>query len=641
MPKPKATIEVVLVGWLSANHDPNYSRTIEGEEKNFQGPTLNLLELFHREPELPSFTHYFLFHQEREEHRCQAKKLLDLIEQKKAKGDLFAKLRAKSHEINLQGDPTKHSSILQNVRAKLSELLGESDDAASEVSAEAKVYFYVTPGTPAMHAVWISLLMAQPFRQVIEGIQTTPLHGGGSKYVFLGDAIASLQDLAPTKGGLRKRAKKDEEYTLPSGKSYRPPVEVSRWVQSLSEFPAHFNILLTGETGTGKGLLAEYLHASGRRRDKAMVAFNCGTVPETLIDTELFGIDKNIATDVVNRPGLFEMADGGTLFLDEIGDAPLSTQLRLLRALEGKVRRLGGEKEVQVDVQVIAATNRDLEMARQEKLFREDLLQRLNEEQYHLQPLREKPELIESLALLFLEECQSAWSGENCEFNEWLSGLVLAEDTLDELKAYHWPGNIRQLHSQVQRAVREARRQGHKEITATCFRWEGASPSRSQVRSVGYLERIRGLYHHSPETQPAICAAILTLFHLSESPKDKHSESQSFSESFSELSMDFLQEVSEKHRRWMGLVLNDAQPNIQAVMSAGDWSFDPEHIPEPTVDVFQCFDDLKNAYVTSEYPVLKELADALPKKGRQSIIAALLGVHRNTVGARFREHGLG
>ncbi|MHC4599414.1 MAG: sigma-54-dependent Fis family transcriptional regulator, partial [Planctomycetota bacterium] len=205
-------------------------------------------------------------------------------------------------------------------------------------------------------------------------------------------------------------------------------------------------VLLLGETGTGKELLARQLHEKSLRGDGPFVAVNCAAVPETLLESELFGHERGAFTGAHKRKrGRFELADGGTLFLDEIGEIPLSLQSKLLRALEERrYERLGGTETVTVDVRILAASNRDLpEMARA-GAFREDLYYRLAVVPVTVPPLRERPDDVEALALHFLEE-----------FNRSVGKAVRAftPEAMTALKAHTWPGNVRELRNLVERVV--------------------------------------------------------------------------------------------------------------------------------------------------------------------------------------------
>ena len=205
-------------------------------------------------------------------------------------------------------------------------------------------------------------------------------------------------------------------------------------------------VLLEGESGTGKELFARALHVLSPRNDGPFVAINCAAIPETLLETELFGYEKGAFTGAAARkPGRFELAHRGTLFLDEIGDLPLSLQAKILRALEEKqFERVGGTQSLHVDVRVVAATNRELKKRVAERQFREDLYFRLSVFPIQIPPLRERADDVLILARHFVEKfCRDLNKKE----------LTLAPAAIDELQAYPWPGNVRELQNCIERAV--------------------------------------------------------------------------------------------------------------------------------------------------------------------------------------------
>ncbi len=208
--------------------------------------------------------------------------------------------------------------------------------------------------------------------------------------------------------------------------------------------PRGVNVLVRGESGTGKELVAKLLHhLSGR--EGALIAVNCAALPESLLESELFGIEGGVATGVQARPGKFELANGGTLFLDEIGDMQTSLQVRLLRALqEREVTRVGGRRPIPVDVRLVAATHQDLETLVSESRFREDLYYRLKGVEIELPPLRERKQDIPHLVRAFLEEF--------CK-REGIPIPALRSEALALLLAYDFPGNVRELQNLIEGAV--------------------------------------------------------------------------------------------------------------------------------------------------------------------------------------------
>jgi len=208
--------------------------------------------------------------------------------------------------------------------------------------------------------------------------------------------------------------------------------------------PTDSTVLITGESGTGKELLVRALHKNSKRHDKPFVPINCGAIPRELLESELFGHEKGAFTHAIrSRPGRFELADNGTIFLDEIGEMDLSLQVKILRALQEKeIERVGGTSTKKVDVRVVAATNRDLEVEVAAGRFREDLFYRLNVIPMHLPPLRERSEDILVLAEHFLR-CF-------CKEKERVT-LTIGAPAKTLLLAYSWPGNVRELENFMER----------------------------------------------------------------------------------------------------------------------------------------------------------------------------------------------
>ena len=204
-------------------------------------------------------------------------------------------------------------------------------------------------------------------------------------------------------------------------------------------------VLITGETGTGKSLIARALHKHGARTKQPFVAINCGAIPDTLIESELFGYEKGAFTDAVKeKKGLFEVAHRGVLFLDEIGDMPIQTQSKLLHVLEEReIRRIGGTQSLKVDVCVLAATNKNLVEAVQNNAFREDLYFRLNVIPLHVPPLRERPEEVPQLVNFFIQKFSTEYAGAPTK--------KVTPQAMSALRRYHWPGNIRQLENYLRR----------------------------------------------------------------------------------------------------------------------------------------------------------------------------------------------
>ena len=206
------------------------------------------------------------------------------------------------------------------------------------------------------------------------------------------------------------------------------------------------SILIEGENGTGKDLIAKTLHYQSLRQSEPFLAINCAAIPETLLESELFGYEKGAFTDArAQKRGLFELADKGTLFLDEIGEMPLSLQTKLLRVLEEQIfRRLGGLKDISVDVRIIAATNKNLREAVNEGAFRQDLYYRLNVIQLVVPTLRERQEDVLPLARFFIDQY-------NAKFKRQIEGL--SHDAENLLLTHDWPGNVRELRNAIERSM--------------------------------------------------------------------------------------------------------------------------------------------------------------------------------------------
>ncbi|WP_456431168.1 sigma-54-dependent transcriptional regulator [Thermosulfuriphilus sp.] len=210
--------------------------------------------------------------------------------------------------------------------------------------------------------------------------------------------------------------------------------------------PTDSTVLILGESGAGKEVVAQMIHAASRRREKPLVEINCAAIPEDLIEAELFGYEKGAFTGALtSKKGKFDLADGGTLFLDEIGDMSLKTQAKILRILqEQRFERVGGTRTLKVDVRIIAATNKDLRQEIKRGNFREDLYYRLNVVPIEVPPLRERLEDIPLLIEDFLQEIAE---------NTGLGRKRVTPEVLEALERYHWPGNVRELRNLVERLV--------------------------------------------------------------------------------------------------------------------------------------------------------------------------------------------
>lgn len=208
---------------------------------------------------------------------------------------------------------------------------------------------------------------------------------------------------------------------------------------------SHANVLIRGESGTGKEMVARLIHGNSPRKDRPFVAINCAALPETLLESELFGIERGVATGVEARAGKFELASGGTVFLDEIGDIPVTLQAKLLRVLqEREIEKLGGRRRIPVDVRILAATHRHLETMIERGEFRQDLYYRLKVVEVFLPPLRERKEDIPKLVRYFLDKYGK---------REGLGGVRISQEALQKLLRYPFPGNVRELENLIEGAL--------------------------------------------------------------------------------------------------------------------------------------------------------------------------------------------
>jgi two-component system response regulator PilR (NtrC family) len=251
------------------------------------------------------------------------------------------------------------------------------------------------------------------------------------------------KELAEENVQLRRELKREHAFENIIGKS-RPMIELFGMIERIASTPS--TVLISGDSGTGKELVARAIHFNSPRSSKRFISINCGALPETLLESELFGYEKGAFTGADRtKLGLFESATGGTLFLDEIGNTPYPMQIKLLRAMqERKIRRVGGTEEIPVDVRIIAATNVDLEKLVEKETFREDLFYRVNVIRINLPSLEERREDIMLLGLHFLDKFASA-------ANRPIRGF--SDSARQLLESYHWPGNVRELENAIERAV--------------------------------------------------------------------------------------------------------------------------------------------------------------------------------------------
>jgi DNA-binding NtrC family response regulator len=345
-------------------------------------------------------------------------------------------------------------------------LVAENGEQALEVIAEQPVDCVLTDGTmPGMsgydlqHALNQShpdlpLILMTAYGTIPQAVEA--IRNGAFEYVTKPFDLEHLKRVVKAALEQTKETPAPNARQAPAGKAKgfiaeSPQMkEILETIEQVADSRA--TVLIGGESGTGKEVVAKLLHRLSPRQSESFVAVSCAALPETLLESELFGYEKGAFTGADgDKKGRFEMAHGGTLFLDEIGDIPMPTQVKLLRVLqEREFERLGATKPTQVDVRLITATNRDLQAAVNEGDFRLDLLYRLQVVEIDLPPLRERQEDILPLARHFLAKS----SKENARHLSEVS-----EEALDALRSYSWPGNIRELENVMERAVVLAKRE--------------------------------------------------------------------------------------------------------------------------------------------------------------------------------------
>lgn len=335
-------------------------------------------------------------------------------------------------------DPTNHIEILGFLRGVYQEQIA--------ASGEHSLYVAVASGTPAMHACWLLLLASGEIPAQL--VQMRP-----PRYVTTEQPPLSVIDL--THAAFPRVTAKLERPSLPAGTSASlqaalaeigivgaAPTLIKVLETAAKAAPHMLSVLIQGERGTGKEQIAHLVHRMSQRRGR-FVAFNCNAVPETLAESELFGhVAGAFYGAERERLGLFREADKGTLFIDEIGDMSVAIQPKFLRALQEKsIRPVGSDKEVPVDVRIVAATNADLRAAAREKRFREELYDRINGVTLRLPPLRNRRDDIPALVAAFVEKSNLARK------------KTFTGNALKRLRTYHWPGNVRELQLLVERTL--------------------------------------------------------------------------------------------------------------------------------------------------------------------------------------------
>jgi transcriptional regulator with PAS, ATPase and Fis domain len=257
-----------------------------------------------------------------------------------------------------------------------------------------------------------------------------------------------------------------------------------QWAKIASKSPS--TVLLNGESGTGKELFAQAIHNGSSRKDRPFIAINCAALPETLIESELFGYEEGSFTGSKKggQIGKFELANGGTIFLDEVGDIPLFTQVKLLRVIqEKKISRIGSANEIMVDIRIIAATHKDLKEEVLKGNFRKDLYYRLNVITINIPPLRERMDDLPLLARHFVNKL-SAKLGKK--------SITIADSFIEKIKSYNWPGNIRELENAIERAINLV--EDKEMLTSEFLHFDNSPPTKidekvTEIKSLKEIEK--------------------------------------------------------------------------------------------------------------------------------------------------------
>ena len=327
----------------------------------------------------------------------------------------------------------------------------------------------------------ISVIMMTGYGEVEEAVKAMKL---GAEYYFR--KPIDLEELAVVVDksiGIRQIRQEASLYRKPEypivGKSSHTQGLIH--MVSLLASNSSTTVLIQGETGTGKELVARNIHALSSRSNKPFIDINCAAIPENIVESELFGYEAGAFTDAKKtKKGLFELADGGTLFLDEIGDMPYNAQAKILRVIEQRsLKRLGGARDIGVDVRIIAATNRDLDTLVKEGSFREDLYYRLNVIPLIIPALRQRPEDIPIIAEFLLGEIKKSLAKKNI--------IGFDEKVTDLLCSYEWPGNVRELRNVIERAAIACDRG---EITAEHLTLPKREPAEDNPMTLSEVERV-------------------------------------------------------------------------------------------------------------------------------------------------------
>jgi DNA-binding NtrC family response regulator len=355
---------------------------------------------------------------------------------------LVAMLRRDGHEVVQAASGLEAIERLADVDVVITDLRMPGADGMEVLRTAAKTF----PQVP--------VIMITAYGSVGQAVEA--IKAGAFDYIekpFEQDSIRTIVEKAINQAAANRTAPRptlyppgDPEATGRFGLvGHSPEIQsIFAVIERVADTPS--TVLITGESGTGKELVAKALHEHSRRKTEPFIKINCAAIPKTLMESELFGYEKGAFTGATSsKPGRFELADGGTLFLDEIGEIPVEMQVKLLRAIqESEFERVGGIKTIKVDVRLVTATNRDLELETQRGNFREDLYYRLNVVPLQIPPLRKRtgdiPLLVTHIIKKFNERLRKTISG-------------IADDALAALEAHTWPGNIRELENVLERTI--------------------------------------------------------------------------------------------------------------------------------------------------------------------------------------------
>ena len=363
------------------------------------------------------------------------------------------------HLFSEKKDVTKIASQLMGLSVVYYNL-SSGKQSEAELLKNDVALFYITSLSSAMFDEILDLQKFKNIPQILlienkNPVVTSKLAKMGFNEIYIlpdelfkfGDYLKEkIQNISEQKDEVSTITSYERNYVFRSILGNSPEVEKLIIAARTAAENASVNVLILGETGTGKGMLANAIHNYGNKKDSPFVEVTCSAIPEHLLESELFGHEKGAFTDAkVRKLGLFELADNGTIFLDEIGELSLNLQVKLLRVLEKKIiRRVGGTHDIPITARIISATHRDLNKLIKQNLFRTDLYYRLNVITIELASLRNRKDFIISLIDLFIKE-----------FSENYSKTIkrVDEEALNFLTAYNWPGNIRELRNAFERAV--------------------------------------------------------------------------------------------------------------------------------------------------------------------------------------------